>query len=241
MLTKLPIDLIAISTNKVEETIAALNFSSNRLSFENIFLFTDKYIKGNFECVLIPKLKDIIEYNNVILDLNKFIKSDFALVIQHDGHILNPDNWSNEFLNYDYIGAPWPNSKEWNMRWKNYPDEISSKIFKNISQNRIGNGGFSLRSKKFLEYSSQFEKNFLKHGVPEDIFLNVVNYDLSQEFKINYPSVGTAIKFSYETPLKGSDYSKLKRYHIFDIKKHLGWHGNRFLNSKKLNKIKFNT
>jgi len=38
MLTKLPIDLIAISTNKVEETIAALNFSSKKVSFQIYWL-----------------------------------------------------------------------------------------------------------------------------------------------------------------------------------------------------------
>ena len=26
-------------------------------------------------------------------------------------HIVNPEMWDKKFLNYDYIGAPWPSSK----------------------------------------------------------------------------------------------------------------------------------
>ena len=43
-----------------------------------------------------------------------------------------------------------------------------------------------LRSKKFLEYADSFEKDFLKHGVPEDIFLNVLNFELSIDKTIKY-------------------------------------------------------
>ena len=34
--------------------------------------------------------------------------SDFALLIQHDGHIVNYRNWDNSFLEFDYIGAHGP-------------------------------------------------------------------------------------------------------------------------------------
>ena len=239
MRKKLPIDLVAISTNKVKETVAAIRYSSKKITFNNILFITNQHVEEDFECILIPKLESVVDYNNIVLDVNKYVKSEFAMIIQHDGHILNPDSWDNNFLNFDYIGAPWPKDKKWNARWDKYPNDISSKIKKNIQFNRIGNGGFSLRSKKFLEFSSQFEKNFLKHGVPEDIFLNLVNYELSQDFNINYPTVETAIKFSYETPLKGVNFSKLKKYQFFNTKNHLGWHGNQFLNSKKLNNVKF--
>ena len=53
------------------------------------------------------------------------------LIIQHDGFILNHKAWDNEFLNYDYIGAP--------VYW------MGNKLIE------VGNGGFSLRSKKLLK------------------------------------------------------------------------------------------
>jgi hypothetical protein len=38
--------------------------------------------------------------------LESFIDTDFVLVVQKDGWILNADNWRDEFFDYDYIGAP---------------------------------------------------------------------------------------------------------------------------------------
>ena len=54
------------------------------------------------------KINNISEYNNFMLKIGEYIESDFALVVQDDGHIVNPNNWSDEFLAYDYIGAPCP-------------------------------------------------------------------------------------------------------------------------------------
>ena len=235
----LPVDLIAISTNKTSETVKAIEFTKKNINFKNVFLFTSEVINGDFNIIKIHKFKDIVEYNNFTLNLNDYVMSDFALLIQHDGHIVNYRNWDNSFLEFDYIGAPWPLDDNWNKRWDLYPKELSNKIKENLKKNRVGNGGFSLRSKKFLEYASSFERNFIKHGVPEDIYLNIYNYEKALDFGIKYPTVSKALEFSYETPLKGSNLSKVKKYHFFNKHKHLGWHGNKFLNSKKLDNLKF--
>ena len=68
-----------------------------------------------------------------MLKIGEYIESDFALVVQDDGHIVNPNNWSDEFLAYDYIGAPWPSSRKWNKRWKG---ENRDKIISSLSKNR---------------------------------------------------------------------------------------------------------
>ena len=240
MKRKLPIDLVAISTNKVSETLKAIEYSLREIDFNNVYFFTNENIDTNFEIIKIPKFNDIIDFNNFTLNLNNYVVSEFALLIQHDGHIVNPSNWKDEFLNFDYIGAPWPLDGKWNKRWNSYPREMASKIITNLTFNRIGNGGFSLRSKKFLEYASGFKKDFFENGVPEDIFLNVYNYELAKDFGINYPSISTALDFSCETPLKKSDYSKVKKYHFYNINTHFGWHGNKFLNSEKILNLKFN-
>ncbi len=240
MKRKLPVDLVAISTNKVSETLKAIEYSTREFDFNNVYFFTNENIDTNFEIIKIPKFNNIIDFNNFTLSLNNYVVSEFALLIQHDGHIVNPSNWKDEFLNFDYIGAPWPLDSKWNKRWDSYPREMASKIITNLSSNRIGNGGFSLRSKKFLEYASGFKKDFFENGVPEDIFLNVYNYDLAKDFGINYPSISTALDFSCETPLKKSDYSKVKKYHFYNKNNHFGWHGNKFLNSGKILNLKSN-
>ena len=65
----------------------------------------------------------------LIKDLNSYVETDYVLIIEHDGFILNAAAWTDLFFKYDYIGAPW---------W--YTDGYN-----------VGNGGFSLRSKKLCE------------------------------------------------------------------------------------------
>src|SRR5476651_2455270 len=42
----------------------------------------------------------------VMYCLTHFIDTDFALIVQDDGWVVNGNNWRDEYLNYDYIGAP---------------------------------------------------------------------------------------------------------------------------------------
>jgi hypothetical protein len=65
----------------------------------------------------------------VLHELHHYIDSDFVLLVEWDGYIINPTAWTNEFLNFDYIGAVWGHHKD---------------------GFRVGNGGFSLRSRKLL-------------------------------------------------------------------------------------------
>jgi len=57
----------------------------------------------------------------------EFIDTEFCLVVQRDGFILNPGKWDNEWLRLDYI-AP---------------------LF--MQYDIVGSGGFSLRSKRMME------------------------------------------------------------------------------------------
>ena len=235
MRLKIPADLVTVNCNDVEEGIKALNFSSRDIEFENIFLFTDKDVKGNFNKINIDEIKGVSEYNDFILTLNQYSNSEFVLVIQDDGHVLSPHQWTDNFLNYDYIGAPWPNDYEWNSRWNKYDIKYSRKIKKHSKKNRIGNGGFSLRSKKFLEYSS----NFSQTGVlAEDIFLNLYNYDLANDFGIKYPDLELAINFSFETALKGRNFRKEFKNQEYKLGEHFGWHGKKFKNTTDLLNLK---
>jgi len=237
MKLKIPVDLVTINCNMVEEGVKALEYSTKYIEFNNVFLLSDQTISGNFDLISIKKIRDVEDYNNEILNLSKHIKSEYVLIIQHDGHVINHKKWDDLFLKFDYIGAPWPNSNKWNERWKYYPKEMEEKILKNLNLNRIGNGGFSLRSKKFLDYSRSYKE---VDGAPEDIFLNILNYDKAFEYGIKYTDVKTAISFSYEIHLKGKKLEKEKRFHIYNKNNHFGWHGNKFINSNKLLNLKNN-
>jgi len=132
------------------------------------------------------------------------------------------------------VGAPWPSSNKWRKRWKqaNYQD-----AYKNAKKNRVGNGGFSLRSKKFLNYSSQFSSC---NGIAEDVFLCLVNYKNAIEHGIEFAPFEVAYKFSLEVSLKGKNYRKEKANSTFNTEDHFGWHGKRFSNKDYLLNLKNN-
>ena len=136
------------------------------------------------KCIIpIKQITSIAEYSQfMIRDLNVHIDTEFVLVVQHDGFIVNPNAWDEEFLRYDYIGAPW------------HEDHLGPNT---DPRYRIGNGGFSLRSKKlldFLAHDSRFE-NLTK---PEDVTIGQIHRGYLEENGFSFPSIELARKFSNE-------------------------------------------
>ena len=138
------VTLIAVSSVELDETLLALSISSNEIEFGEIQFLTSESIaptNPKIKAVLIPKL-DFLGYSKFILqDLYRYVQTSHCLVIQADGFVLNPDRWQPKFLEYDYIGAPWPE------KLTLHPTQQ----ILDMKQNQVGNGGFSLRSKKLLE------------------------------------------------------------------------------------------
>jgi hypothetical protein len=135
-----------------------------------------------------PPLNDKGEYSNFILkELIRFVSTDFAMVIQWDGYVWNPDAWTDEFLNYDYVGARW--------FWDNI----------------VGNGGFSLRSKKLLTLTRAF--NFGGSYHPEDASICRVFRDQFEGFGIKFAPPEIALKWGVENETYTGQF---------------GWHGGAF-------------
>ena len=82
-----------------------------------------------------------------IQQTNKYILDDFCLNVQHDSTIIDIGQWDNRYLAYDYIGAPWP------IHIVQASDMVAGRIEK--IPNVVGNGGFSLRTRKFVEESAK--------------------------------------------------------------------------------------
>jgi hypothetical protein len=121
-----------------------------------------------------------------IKELNDYIKTDFMLLIQSDGFISNPNMWSDTFFDYDYLGARW---------WHNDPHIKYAKSENIVCKNVVGNGGFTLRSKKFLEEASKLTYDGYS---PEDAFLCIKNYDTLTEAGIRFAPDHIADRFSLE-------------------------------------------
>ena len=107
--------------------------------------------------------------------LPEVIQTSFVLLVQWDGYVLNAAHWSSDFIKYDYIGACWPQFKA----------PVS-----------VGNGGFSLRSKRLLEACRDPE---FQPGHPEDISICHINRSLlEQKYAIKFAPEALACRFSFE-------------------------------------------
>ena len=122
--------------------------------------------------------------------LSDFISAtDFCLIIQYDGFVLFPDKWDANFFNFDYIGAPWP-----------IPDDnFSFRDINNVIQ-RVGNGGFTFRSKKLLQLASKLNLNWqLYHGFcHEDGYISVNNRHIYEKNECKFAPLEVAKYFSHE-------------------------------------------
>lgn len=204
MSNKLDITLININTIATKRAVDVLNFCNKVLKFKKtIIVANDRPSNIASSIDYVPcSVNSITDYNEFILNkLNSFVETSHCLVVQNDGFIINPHLWQDEFLNYDYIGAPWNLNQ---MRvWGR--------------TNRIGNGGFSLRSKKLLSYTQNLKN--INYSIPEDV-TNSLIIEKNKEFK--YPSVNIAVKFSLESPQEDFPY---------DFNNCLGFHGKDIYNN----------
>jgi hypothetical protein len=97
--------------------------------------------------------------------------------------------WDDEFLNYDYIGAPWPLPQ----------DDFSFRDPQGNIQ-RVGNGGFSLRSKKLLKLASTLNLEWKPYFgfYHEDGFFTCHNRALYELKGCVYAPIEVASRFSQE-------------------------------------------
>lgn len=219
------VTILTVNCVDANEGIAAINYSRKGINFKEAILFTHEDVYApDIKVIKIPRLKSVDEYNDFILRLGDFnIDSDFVMVVQDDGYPININNWDNRFLDFDYIGAVWPNERSWIERQQ-------TRNWMHSDWNRVGNGGFSLRSRKFLILSSTFSSC---KGFGEDVFLSLVNHKYMVDNGINFAPVELAQKFSYENNLEN-----WREPGIFDTEKHFGFHGKNFINSQELIDLK---
>jgi hypothetical protein len=172
------ISLVIIDTEIYQLSYQAVKSSIDKLEFSDILIFSDNNSSwGDLPVINIPKIKSYFEYNNLLLNqLSNFVKTDFCLIIQYDGYILNSSSFSKSFFDYDYIGAPWP----WHKT------------------NNMGNGGFSWRSKKLLQATK--ELNYSKSNQePEDDFICRTKRDiLEKRYGCLFAPEEIAAQFSIE-------------------------------------------
>jgi hypothetical protein len=186
------ITLVSVTSVNIERTISALKYSMREINFGEVILLTDKDASSNDVKIIKIDPLDYIGYSKfIVYELYKFINTEFALIIQEDGFVINPERWNSEFLKYDYIGAPFPIPQS--------NDKISYRDpFGNLV--RVGNGGFSLRSKKLLSLPTGLNLDWKAYFgyYNEDGFFAVHNKHIFENYGCVYAPINVAAKFSIE-------------------------------------------
>lgn len=111
----------------------------------------------------------------MVKDLYKYVDTDYVLIIQSDGYVKNPTAWMDEWLSYDYIGATW---------W--YNDKFN-----------VGNGGFSLRSRKLLQILAT-DRNIVRTHPEDHHICRTYGRYLTKKCGIRFAPDEVAKKFSIE-------------------------------------------
>lgn len=170
--------LCIIDTDSYKLANNAVNISVKRFRFDKKYILTDRpeLFSDAASAIRIKKIRKIEDYNELVLKfLPDVVDVDYILIIQFDGYIINQREWANLFLHYDYIGAPWSDK---------FPDF------------RVGNGGFSLRSRKIIQACRDLPYD---PSVPEDLFLSRYSRAyLEMEKSVRFAPVDVASHFSVE-------------------------------------------
>ena len=204
------ITLLAAATSvDVDQAQLALKISSKNIEFGAVKLLSSSVPStrsSDIEFVSIPPM-NFRGYNRMIVeDLHKYFETSYCLVVQADGFVVNVDLWKQDFLEFDYIGAPWPDKVM----------IIPSNKFLYLDNNRVGNGGFSLRSRKLAEVTSKINFNSLKFPIKsEDLIICHYLYREMIKKGIRFAPPKLAAQFSIESPgnLYGQDVDSVFGFH----------------------------
>lgn len=171
--------LRAVTSVAIPETVAALRRSIDQVVFGSVELLTDREPSADAHPAIkwtrIEPIKNRQEYSDFILRrLAEHVDLPHVLVIQWDGFVLDGSRWTDAFLSFDYIGAPWPQFSD---------------------DHDVGNGGFSLRSRRLLELTAAPD---FRRGHPEDVAICRTNRTFLESRGIRFAPAPCASRFAFE-------------------------------------------
>lgn len=184
------VTIVGVAGTKAEETMKAIKYSMKEIEFGSAKLITpDEVYSEGVETIKCESL-NYEQYNHfIVYRLHEYIDTEYALIVQNDGYVVNPYSWEDDFLNYDYIGAVWPLPTD-NFSFRDPQGNIQ----------RVGNGGFSLRSKKILQVASNLNLEWKPYYgfYHEDGFFSVHNRAIYELKGCIFAPIDVAVKFSQE-------------------------------------------
>jgi hypothetical protein len=206
MLSLPDVTLVAIDTVAHDLTRLALRDCIARVDFAEVLIFTDR---GNFwltgaafqHVVMTPPLRGWADVNRVWwYEVPRHLQTAHFLTIQWDSWVINPEAWDPLWLQWDYIGAPWP----WHPFY------------------RVGNGGFSLRSKRLAEHVACRRLDY-PLGHPEDDTLCRRYRPMLEAEGFRWAPESVAQRFSFEHGPAGPTFGFHGCFRWPDVLSDDGW------------------
>jgi hypothetical protein len=220
---KIPdVTLLMLSDVDISDSVYAVNKSCEEIEWGAVkFLGSKGKPEGLCDQAIYESTYPIQSINDFnfycIYNLGNHVETSHVLLIHADGYVIRPWLWDNTWTQYDYIGAP----------WRDDPTAYLDPWGKN---QRVGNGGFSLRSKKLLDVPKNVvipwevnDGNFYRHmnaGLyNEDGNICVHNRHIFEAHGCKFAPVKVASKFSREQTLPDSEEETFGfHYHFQEIK-----------------------
>jgi hypothetical protein len=196
MLNLPEVTLIALTNKDISAHEEALRKSSEGINWGERKLIVD------YGCTSID------EWNRrIIYELHQYVQTPFCMLIHADGYVVRPDLWRNEWLQYDFIGAPWPLPQD-NF---SYRDPAGNLV-------RVGNS-VSLRSAKLLRLPTELQLEWRPYYgyTNEDGFLCCHNKQILEEHGIRFAPLSEAIHFSKEHEIEQNKGLATFAFHSIDI------------------------
>jgi hypothetical protein len=166
----IPVTLLAVDTSpKAYLAARAIERCLEQATFDSVKLLTTDMTLPH--AVKIEPINGLEGYSKFcIRDMHRYVDTSHVLVVQWDGHVLHGAAWNPAFLEYDYIGSPW------------------------LPSQHVGNGGFSLRSKRLLNTLLTIAGN--EH--PEDNFICVQHAAQLAQAGLKFAPYPLAARFGFE-------------------------------------------
>ena len=191
---KLPnVTLAAMTSVDIYETIKAMEYSMRGIEFGDAVLITHRkplMLPKSIRYSHTSRLDDIDKFNyKMVYELGEHIHTDFVLIVHADGFVVNPESWRNEFLNYDYIGSPWP-LLEGEPAYYDSKGEIC----------RVGNS-VSIRSKSLADFPKQANlkwEKLVSGTYNEDAFLCCKYKNTIEDAGMKFAPIEVAKYFGHE-------------------------------------------
>lgn len=147
------ITVVAIYGNgKGMDAVHAIRKTQEALPGSQTLLITNETLPTDIPQKLLGSPMSYEGYSDFTMyQLHAYIETEYALIVQHDGWALNAENWRDEWFQYDFIGGlTHAGLTEDNEFMRNYT------YFGKPNVKIVQNGGFSLRSKRFLQAMTHY-------------------------------------------------------------------------------------